>query len=122
MMKPAKIIALTLLALCLFPAFSIASSENEVWWESAREEAEQEGYRLIDTRELAELLDSDSDAIIVDVRADYEFTAGHIPDAENMEFDLGDRMDLSREKRAAFEELVGSEKDRRLVIYCRSFR
>ena len=85
-------------------------------------EAERDEYKLIDTNKLAELLDMDSDAIIIDVRADYEFEAGRIPDAENLEFDLGDRMDLPPEKQAAFEELVGSNKERHVVIYCRSFR
>jgi len=122
MMKPAILITLTLLALCLFPAPAMAASEDEVWWGSAVEEAGREGYKLIDTKELAELLDSDADAVIVDVRADYEFAAGHIPDAENLEFDLGDRMDLSGDKRAAFEKVLGEDKGRRVILYCRSFR
>jgi len=122
MMKAVPSISLTLLALCLFLTAPAVASDDEVWWEAAVTEAERDEYKLIDTKELAELLDMDSDAIIIDVRADYEFEAGRIPDADNLEFDLGDRMDLSPEKRAAFEELVGSDKDRHVVIYCRSFR
>lgn len=121
-MKTTSSIVVVFLALCLvFPTVA-RSADEDIWWESAREEAEQEGYRLINTRELAEVLDSDSTAIILDVRADYEYMAGHIPDAENLEFDLGDRIGLDDEKRAAFTELVGSDKQRRLIIYCRSFR
>lgn len=122
MMKTTSSIVVVFLALCLVFPTAARCSDEEIWWDSAREEAEQEGYRLINTKELAEILDSDSTAIIVDVRADYEFMAGHIPDAENLEFDLGDRMRLSDEKRAAFTELVGSDKQRRLILYCRSFR
>jgi len=122
MMKTTSSIVVVLLVLCLFLPSAARCADEEIWWESAREEADKEGYKLINTRELAEILDSDSTAIIVDVRADYEFMAGHIPDAENMEFDLGDRMGLSDEKRAAFTELIGGDKQRRVIIYCRSFR
>ncbi|QGY39409.1 rhodanese-like domain-containing protein [Pseudodesulfovibrio cashew] len=121
MRKPRKFAACLLLALCLF-ALPASADENEIWWKDAVDEAAREGYSLIDTRDLAELLDSDTDAIIIDARADYEFEAGHVPDAENLEFDLGDKLSLSQEKRAAFEELVGSDRKRKLVIYCRSFR
>ncbi len=122
MMKATTSIPFMLLALCLFLVRPGYTSDDEVWWESAQEEARKDGYELIDTKNLAELLDSDSDAIIIDVRADYEFLAGHIPDSENLEFDLGDRMGLAPEKRAAFEDLLGEDKERRVVIYCRSFR
>ena len=122
MMNTTSSIVVALLALCLFLPSAARCADEEIWWESAREEADKEGYRLINTRELAEILDSDSTAIIVDVRADYEFMAGHVPDAENMEFDLGDRMGLSDEKRTAFTELIGGDKQRRVIIYCRSFR
>jgi rhodanese-related sulfurtransferase len=56
------------------------------------------------------------------VRADYEFEAGHVPGSLNLEFDLGDRTDLSPAKREAFEALAGQDRKRRLVLYCRSFR
>lgn len=92
------------------------------WRADAREEARRDGYHLIDTPGLAELVTDEAEVLIIDARADYEFAAGHIPGAVNLEFDLGDRLTLSDEKRAAFEALVGSDRKRRLVIYCRSFR
>ena len=122
MVKPIRFRACLLLVLCLvFPCETTASDE-QAWWAAAAREAEQEGYRLIDTASLAEVLDSDADALIVDVRADYEHEAGCIPDAENLEFDLGDRTALTPEKQAALEALLGPDKARRVVIYCRSFR
>jgi len=121
-MKAATSIFLTILALCSFFSLPAQASDNAIWWESAAQEAEQDGYRLIGTKALAELLDSDSNAVIVDVRADYEFEAGRIPGSDNLEFDLGDRTDMSPEKRAAFEEILGKDRERHVVIYCRSFR
>lgn len=122
MMKPLRFHACFLLVLCLLLPLGAQASDDEIWWETASREAEREGYRLIDTPSLAQLLDSDADAIIVDVRADYEHMDGCIPDSENLEFDLGDRTTLTPEKQAAFETLLGPDKARRVVIYCRSFR
>ncbi len=121
-MKTTSTVICLLLALCLFPAHSALASDEAVWMESARRDAKRDGYKLIDVQGLARLIDSKADARIVDARADYEFEAGHIPGAVNLEFDLGDRMQLSPEKQAAFQKLLGPDKKQLLVIYCRSFR
>jgi len=114
-------IAWLLLALCFLGQPALAG-ESEVWWASAKAESEREGYRLIDDRGVRKLLDSAGDTLLIDARADYEFMAGHIPGSVNMEFDLGDRMELPGAKRAALKKLIGPDKKRMLVIYCRSFR
>jgi len=56
------------------------------------------------------------------VLAAMPFIAGHIPGAVNLEFHPGDKLEFSREKRARLKELIGPDKDRPVVIYCRSFR
>ncbi len=111
-----------LLALCLFWSAPANADENEVWWSAAQGEAEREGYKLINTSGLKALIDSGVKPLIIDARADYEFVAGHILGSINMEFDLGDRMDLPEAKRTAFKDLVGYDQKRLLVVYCRSFR
>ncbi len=98
------------------------ADENEVWWASAQAEARRDDYRLIDDDGLKRLVDDKADIVLLDARADYEFEAGHIPGAANLEFDLGDDLDLSPEKRRALAALMGPDRDRLLVIYCRSFR
>ncbi|MBG0791032.1 MAG: rhodanese-like domain-containing protein [Desulfovibrionaceae bacterium] len=115
------------LTACLLLAFALFSpparaDENDVWRASAQAEAASDGYRIIDARTLKERLESGADMLLIDARADYEYAAGHIPGARNMEFDLGDRTDLSAEKKRAFEALAGPNRKRTLVIYCRSFR
>jgi len=94
---------------------------HPAWMETARREADRYGYKLIGHEDMAALLDQE-DLLLIDVRPDYEFDAGHIPGAVNMEFDLADRSQLSQEKREAFKQLAGPDKQRTIVVYCRSFR
>jgi rhodanese-related sulfurtransferase len=115
-------VAWLLLAFCVFSARPARAGENEVWWASAEAEARRDDYSLVDDDGLKELIASKADMVLLDARADYEFAAGHIPGAANLEFDLGDDLDLSDDKRRALAELMGPDKDRLLVIYCRSFR
>ncbi|MCJ2165399.1 rhodanese-like domain-containing protein [Pseudodesulfovibrio sp. S3] len=114
-------VACLLLALCFVGFRPAWADENEAWWSSAKAEAEREGYALLDDAGLKALIESGGDMVLLDARADYEFAAGHIPKAVNLEFDLGDNMDLPQAKGQALEALTGDKK-RALVIYCRSFR
>jgi len=115
-------VAWLLLVFCVLAARPARADENEVWWASAQAEAKRDDYGLIDDDGLKELVGSGADMVLLDARADYEFVAGHIPGAVNLEFDLGDDLALSPEKRQALDALMGPDKDRMLVIYCRSFR
>ncbi len=121
MLKSIFSITAMVLALCLLTGPALGG-DDEIWMSSAVREAEREGYRLIDSRELIALLESDPEVLVIDARADYEFEAGHIPGSVNLEFDLGDRMDLPKSKQEAFVRLAGPDRDRLMVIYCRSFR
>ena len=121
MRKQIILMAYLLLAFAFFtpPA---QGDENEVWWTSAQTEAERDGYGLINDRSMGRRVQSGHAPLILDARADYEFAAGHIPGAVNMEFDLGDRTDLSQAKQQALRELLGPDLTRTVIIYCRSFR
>ncbi len=99
-----------------------ASTEVPVWWQRAESEAIAEGYKLISAREMAGLIKSGGDLVILDVRPDYEYARGHIPGAKNLEFHLGDRLGLKPAKAAALAKLAGPDKSRRLIVYCRSFK
>ena len=98
------------------------SKDTPVWWPSALKEAQQDGYVLSTPQELRELYDSGGNFTVVDVRPDYEFNTGHLPEAKNFEIDLGDRLELKPQKAEAFKNVMGTDKDRVIVIYCRSFR
>lgn len=126
MMKAVPLTAWLLIALLpvLLPGVGAAATDGDdaLWWSAAVAESERDGYRLMDADQLLALISSGHPPLIIDVRADYEFEAGHVTGAANLEFDLGDRGDLSETKRAAFEALAGQDKSRPMILYCRSFR
>ena len=93
-----------------------------VWWSSALAEAQKDGYTLTTPEEIQSQYTSSTNTIILDVRPDYEFKAGHLPGAKNFEIDLGDRLELKPQKAEAFKHVLGTDKNREIVIYCRSFR
>ncbi len=111
-----------LLCLLLTAPWPAAAATRPLWWGQAQKEARAVGYRLLDAPALARLLKRPQGTLLVDVRPSYEYAAGHIPRARNLEFHLGHRHRLDPATATAFRRLAGSNPDRRIVIYCRSFR
>jgi len=105
----------------ILPNAATGSLEEPSWLVQARDEAEQNGYKLITSPELKALYDSGKDLATIDVRPGYEYRDGHLPHAKNLEFDLGDKLELKPEKQAALIALLGPDKQRMVVFYCRSF-
>ena len=97
------------------------SREQPAWLQQARDEAKQDGYELISAPELKALYESGKDFSIIDVRPEYEYRDGHLSNAGSLEFDLGDKLELKPEKQAALINLLGPDKQRTIVFYCRSF-
>ena len=111
-----------LLVIFLLRAGITIAEEQPLWWEQAEAEARRGGYGLLTLDELESLYQSGKDFIILDVRPDYEYKRAHLPKAANLEFHLGERLTLDPAKQKEFEALLGPNKDRTIVIYCRSFR
>jgi len=127
MNRPGRPICLLAIARAMLVALAVLTStamaaDRPSWWDGAASEAKAEGYGLITAEELNDLSDTNPDLLILDVRPDYEYRAGHLPGAVNLEFDLGDRLELKPDKRAAVKKLLGPDRNRPIVIYCRSFR
>ena len=88
----------------------------------ARAIAEREGYTAVTTDALRQMLREAPDALLVDVRFSYEYSAGHIPGAVNMPIDLADRGDIPIQRRLEMENVLGPDRGRPIIIYCRDFR
>lgn len=69
-------------------------------------------YKQISMSEAAEIMKSESDYIILDVRRPDEFAGGHIPDAIN----------IPNESIGGDEITALPDKDRLILVYCRSGR
>ena len=122
MMKKTVIPSSILILLLLVVIGPSWSRDNPVWWPSALAEAQKDGYTLTTPEEIQSQYASSYNYIILDVRPGYEFKAGHLPGAKNFEIDLGDRLELKPPKAEAFKNVLGTDKSRVIVIYCRSFR
>ena len=83
------------------------SKDIPVWWPSALTEAQKDGYGLTTPEEIQTLYASGNNFIMVDVRPDYEFNAGHMPGAKNFEIDLGDRLGAESAKSRCLQEGPG---------------
>ena len=122
MMKKTFILPTILILLALVGIGPSWGKDNPVWWPSALAESQKDGYALTTPEEIQSLYASGNEFSMVDVRPDYEFKTGHLPGAKNFEIDLGDRLDLKLQKADAFKKVLGADKNRGIVIYCRSFR
>jgi hypothetical protein len=83
MMKKAIIQSSIIILLVLAVTDPARSQETPVWWPSALAEAQKDGYVLTTPDEIQALYASSENYLIVDVRPDYEFKAGHLPGAKN---------------------------------------
>ncbi len=110
------------LALFLFPIHAADAKTQPTWWPDAEKQAAHDGYALLDDAGMEALLAEKSGYLLLDARPEYEFKEGHLPGAVSLEFDLGDRARLDPEKKQAFLDLAGPDKERTIAIYCRSFR
>jgi phage shock protein E len=115
------IVVIALLSVLGNAALSFAV-DVPIWWPDAVKEAGENGYRLITPEQLDRTVSLGEPVLLLDVRPGYEYEAGHLPEAVNLEFDLGDRQRVREEKKQRLKNLIGPDKDRTVVIYCRSFR
>ena len=77
------------------------------------------GYKIVSTEELKAWIDSKKNMLIVDTMP-YEdsYKKQHVPGAVQFEFPKEEITNLDDKTKAAFEKVLGSNKDRVIVIYC----
>lgn len=116
--KKTILLALTavILTACALWLTSRAVTPKTVTWDDALAEAEQGGYRIITTADLAARFEKNpAEMLLVDTRQEWEFRTGHIKGAVNFPMEP---TGWSRWRKAsALETLLGTDKDRSLVFY-----
>lgn len=77
------------------------------------------GYKIVSTEELKAWIDSKKNMLIVDTMP-YEdsYKKQHVPSAVQFEFPKEEVTNLDDKTKAAFEKVLGPNKDRVIVIYC----
>ena len=108
-------------AICFLGSSLVAGQKKSTWWVQAEKEATAEGYALLTVESVKALYETRKPILILDVRPDYEYRMGHLPQAVNLEFHLGDRTRLTAERKEKLLNILGQDKDQQIVIYCRSY-
>lgn len=117
--------------LCLCCVFLVAIAGNGLAaWGSKELETEKTavnltkevmkgGYKIVSTEELKGWIDSKKDMLIIDTMP-YEdsYKKEHVPGAVQFEFPKEEVANLDDKTKAAFQKMLGSNKDRLIVIYC----
>lgn len=112
-----------LLALCLIPfSFIHADERQQGWWDYVQHKAEQDGYSLLTTPELLELLTEEPDLKIIDCRYDYEYLESRVKGSLNVPLNISDTANLSPEAKDRLTQALGRDRDKNIVFYCRDFR
>ncbi len=131
MLKFKKTLAMIFSAMFIMSACSTATGTqggpgsakdgNEVSIETAAmklvKAAETGAYELVNTEDLKAWVDADEDMIIIDTMPADSFKKNRIPGAVNAVLPLKID-DLTAEERAAFVEALGTDKSKKIVLYC----
>jgi len=82
-------------------------------------EVERGNYKIVSTEELKKWTDEKKDMLIVDTMPfEDSYKKQHIPGAVNFVFPIPEMTQLDEKTKAAFEKMLGPNKDRLIVFYC----
>lgn len=76
------------------------------------------GYQIVSTEELNKWVTDKKDMIIIDTMPADSFAKGRIPGAVNAELPKTGMADATDDQKAAFIQLLGTDKDKPIVVYC----
>ncbi len=120
MRRITRLVVLFCLLWAAAPAAAADAPTPEERFPRSAQQAALDGYRLIGLAELKALLAKDPPPVLIDARPDYEYRQGRIPGSLNMPFEPGEAHSLAPAKRAALEHMLGPDRERPVVIYCRA--
>lgn len=102
-------------------AMGSAKDGNEVSVETVSmklvKAVEEGGYTMVNTEELKSWVDNKEDMILIDTMPADHYKSKRIPTAVNAELPVA-YADVTPEQREAFVSLLGTDKDKKIVIYC----
>lgn len=82
-------------------------------------EVDRGGYKVISTADLKKWIDDKKEMLIVDTMPPEDnYNKNHIPGAKAFEFPIPEMTTIDPARKAEFEKLLGSDKQRTIVFYC----
>lgn len=117
----AALLLLALLSLASLPA-GADEPTKPYWWDRLQVQAQRDGYRLIRPAELKALYDRGEPMTVIDARTVFEFQAGHLPGACNVEFHMGHTSRLDPATEEKLRQALGPDPKRRVVFYDRGLQ
>ncbi|HPI92866.1 MAG TPA: rhodanese-like domain-containing protein [Deltaproteobacteria bacterium] len=102
-----------------FAAWGSKELETEQIAVTFAREVARGGYDIVTAKELKDWMDQKKDMLIVDTMP-YEasYKKQHVKGAVQMEFPIPEMASMDDNAKAAFEKLLGPDKDRLIVFYC----
>ncbi len=115
--------ALVLLVLATTPCLALEWGAKELETEKLAiafaSDVAKGGYTIVGTEELKSWIDAKKPLLIVDTMPfEASFKKNHIPGAVNFELPIPEMTSMDAAQQAAFEKLLGPDKNRQLVFYC----
>lgn len=117
------------LLVCITFALTATSNSMALWGTKELEtekiavkfarEVARGGYKIVSTEEMKGWIDQKKNMIVVDTMPYKDsYTKQHIPGAVQFEFPKEEVINLDDKAKAAYEKLLGPNKDRLIIIYC----
>jgi thiosulfate/3-mercaptopyruvate sulfurtransferase len=115
--------------LALMSAFIWCAAASAAWGDKELEtektavnfykEVARGNYKIVTTQELKGWMDQKKDMLIVDTMPyDDSYKKQHIPGAVNFVLPIPEMTQMDEKTKAAFEKMLGPNKDRLIVFYC----
>lgn len=99
--------------------FGTAELDNEKLVVNFYNEVQRGGYDIVTTKELKGWVDEKKPMLIIDTMPfEASYKKAHIPGAKQFLFPIEEVTEMDADKKAAFEKLLGPDKDRVIVVYC----
>lgn len=103
----------------VFAAWGTKELDTEKIAVTFASEVARGGYKVVTTEELKKWMDQKKDMLIVDTMPfEDSYKKQHIPAAVNFVLPIPEMTQMDEKTKAAFEKLLGPNKDRLIVFYC----